>query len=748
VLGLAGRRTWGWTAPALGLAVLVIVATATIRLPGHGITAAVFIGGVVVAAAALVRDRLSLEPLAVAPTALVVLAIASLPFIANGRMGILGVTVDNDLGPHFLWADALRTGNDRVYHTIIEGYPLGPHSLAGALAAGFGTSVSTSFAAVMLVTPVIAGITALGVLPRLPTIARFVGSLAVAVPYLAMAYFAEGAFKEGLVALFIFAFALELREVAAWRAPRAEAVALGLLGAGAVEVYGLPGAAPLVATAAAALLLLMLFERRRFRAGSLRRALFPTALAIGTAVVCLLPQVNRIFVFHPVEAAVGGSSNKFGGNLIGDISGFQAFGIWPTLDFRLPADNPFHAGLLAGFAALVAGFGTLWWLRRRDPFLPSAAAACLLIYAYVHHTEVPYVSAKTLAIGTMAVMAVGAFALLGEAASESSPAVNRVVSACLALLFVGAALWSTTRELRNAQVGPLTHATELRSFQPLVSGRSTLFLGHDDFAPWELLPAKVSYAFPYAVPPQLPVTFRPQKDPGVAGALDFDSVPTELLNEVDRVVTTNAPYASSPPPNWRAIRRGRWFTVWARSGATLPRQILNEGPEPGVVLDCRRPAERALSRRAGQAGVLPVPVILPAPNWTLAGTALKPSPDEVGFASIADGTSIDQTATLPAGSWDVSVQYASPTKVTVDAGSTRLNLPPNLDRKGPFWLAGTIDAPGGPLRITVSTQERTRIAFPRIASVGAVVFTRAGARLATVPLGRACGRYVDWYRLG
>ena len=70
---------------------------------------------------------------------------------------------------------------------------------------------------------------------------------------------------------------------------------------------------------------------------------------------------------------------------------------------------------------------------------------------------------------------------------------------------------------------------------------------------------------------------------------------------------------------------------------------------------------------------------------------------------------------------------------------------PLLAAKGKGTPALFLNARGGPLTVTVELPARKRLAVERTAQLGTLVATRAGERGRTVPLARACGRYVDWY---
>ena len=51
ILAISGRREWSWLAPGVGLAALLIIGAATVRLPGRSTTAAIVIALVSLAAA-------------------------------------------------------------------------------------------------------------------------------------------------------------------------------------------------------------------------------------------------------------------------------------------------------------------------------------------------------------------------------------------------------------------------------------------------------------------------------------------------------------------------------------------------------------------------------------------------------------------------------------------------------------------------------------------------------------------------
>ena len=136
VLLAAGRRRWSGLAPAVGLAALCALAWWTVRLPGEGTTAAVACALATAVAAAYLVGRVEGTAEAArraAPVALGALVLASLPFIAEGRFGILGTGLNPDMSQHLFAVDRLAVGGSE--RLIADGYPLGPHAIVVALSA-------------------------------------------------------------------------------------------------------------------------------------------------------------------------------------------------------------------------------------------------------------------------------------------------------------------------------------------------------------------------------------------------------------------------------------------------------------------------------------------------------------------------------------------------------------------------------------------------------------------------------------
>jgi hypothetical protein len=113
VFCVCGRRSCTWLAPAVGLAATTAVAWATVRLPGEGTAAAIAIGLLVLVALGVVRGRVTGAGTVLAGGAAALVAallLASLPFIVEGRFGILGTGLNPDMSQHLFAADRLANG--------------------------------------------------------------------------------------------------------------------------------------------------------------------------------------------------------------------------------------------------------------------------------------------------------------------------------------------------------------------------------------------------------------------------------------------------------------------------------------------------------------------------------------------------------------------------------------------------------------------------------------------------------------
>lgn len=739
ICALAGQDESTWFSPAVGFAALMVLCETAIGLPGRGWTA---VAAVVVACAAavwIVLRRPSANPslLDGLVVAAAVLLFLSIPFLANGRVGLLGVSVNNDPAQHLLLAQGLRQPAITTSGYGI-GYPLGPHAVAAVFAQGLGSNVEATLTGVLMATPMLIGLTALGALADISRSRRLLVAVLVAIPYLGIAWYIQSAFKEPILGLMLLGLVVVLQDARRDRFARPVAVLApaAVLTAGVLYDYSYPGLLWPIAIVACwgALELVVDGGWRRLRGvGRSLRSAAPGVL-VGLLVLLFLaaPDIGRIHTFWVTQygtgvATSGGVTTGTLGNLAGPLRALEGLSIWLNGDFRFIPADALKTGALAGFAAVVLTFAVVSALGRRSLVWVGAVLALGLIYFYVKSTDTPYVAAKALVIpASLLVLGSGGELMRWLDTARARSATTAAV-ALAAIVFFVFSFQSSYLLLANAFVGPDNHLNELRSLRPLLHGRPTLALFYDDFVQWELL------GVPTSSPPIASVTpapIQPAKPWSYGQPLFFTSVSASTLNLFDYVITTRTTAATAPPPNFHLVGESRSYEVWQRVGPTRPFRVLPSPGVPGAILDCRAPAERRIARAHGFAMVTSPPRYF----------ALGP---------LVDGASEQVVLHLPPGDWDVSLPFTSSQAVTVRGGGLNVSLPPNLDRPGSIWPVGRIRTTGSPVTLTV----KVKMADPRLVTSTSQFFTPEPmvAVPATppraVPLHRACGRYVEWYEL-
>jgi hypothetical protein len=762
ILAVFGHERWSWLEPAVGLAALLTIAGFFARMPGHATTAAIFVVVLLVAALLALRLPYRHEAAATAgvPVVVVVLALLAIPFAISGRYGLIGVGFNNDLGLHLQWAEWLK---NHLGPAPDAGYPLGPHGLCTTLSVIPGISLDRGFMGLVIAIPALTGLTALAALGELPGARRTLAAVLVALCYLAVSYFAQSAFKETAEALFVLAFALALP--AAWPLPpdsRGRLRSLGppaVLAAGIVFSYSFAGLAwPL----AAAVIFALCFPE-------LRRAMTPRrlwrAIARPAAVVAAVVIGLGIVVFALVGPFGFGRSfaEVQGANTFGPVNPVEALGFWTSGNYRLDTAGGAHLPwLTSAIGALALFAGVVWWLRRGEYAVPAALGGGFLIYlATLTPLSGDYVRAKALMIAAPLVMLIAVRALLAGPPREwrlPSPAWG-----ALAAVFVAGAAFSSLLVLRDTPVGPPGHGAELRAFLPQVAGHSVLYAGQDRFAQWELRGANTH--IPLIEFTDDLVQERPTKPFDLGDAyspIDFDSFTPATLDRFDFVVTTRAAYASKAPPNFRPVARTPSYILWKRTRRTPHRRLtLLEGGAPAAALDCVAPESRLIVAPPGSATLFPTPVVGSKESW-----------DDGSKLGLGEHTS--QVVNLPAGRWNLSLQYFSPVPIRLSATyanhhgyilrlGSGLHLPAALDGQRPnqltlfndgqYWPAGSIDLrQRARVRFTVSVNQPNTLqrltGYDGKAFVGELAARAAGKPERRVPLNGACGSWVDFYSGG
>jgi hypothetical protein len=737
---MSGHEGSTWLAPAVGLAALMIVCQVAVSLPGHGWTAAGVV--VVLVSVGIGARRAAAWPAAtdLVPVAAAVLVITTVPFLANGRVGVLGVSVLNDTHWHLFLAQGLLDPSIRPLDGYGAGYPLGPHAVAAAFAQGLGTSVDRSLTGLLIATPVLTGLTALGLLGEVRRTGRWLVAIAAAIPYLAAAWYVQSAFKEPIMSLLLLGLVLALQtgRREAFARPGAVAVPVAVLIAGMLYDYSYPGLIWPVAILACWLVLEPVIGGgwRRFSVLVLgtRHALPALALAALVLIVLIAPDLNRMYTFWQSNGGssvgtVGGVTTAALANLAGPLHTLEGFNVWLWGDFRFAPPGTLRADVLPGFAVAVLGFALVRALARRELPWVAAMIGFALVYVYTKHSQSPYVAAKALAMpGPLLIVGSGA-ALLTPLARFRGRALASLALALAAVFFFVLSFNSDLLALRDAQVGPSDHTAELRSLRPLLHGRPTLVLFYDDYFKWELLGVPVSSPL---MPSPTPVAVSAAKPWAYGQALDFDSIDAAQLDRFDYVITTRTRAQSQPPANFHLVATSPSYEVFRRLGPTPVRRVLPESGQPGATLNCGTPAGRLLSRQHGVAAVRAAPV-------------------SVAVAPLLPGQSQQLKLRLAPGRWQLSLPYVSSQALVVRGSGLDVRLPANLDRPGSLWPAGTVTSTGTPITLTLTVADPGALFSgdpPAQYFIPQPLVAVPDTPERIIPLHAACGRYVDWYQLG
>jgi hypothetical protein len=772
LLVVLGWRSSAWLAGATGFAALVVVAPFVVRLPGRATTAAIVLVALLLGAAAVVYRarrpggsrswRGSGWPIGIA-AALIVVALASVPFALNDQVGILGEGIyTNDHAAQLYWAQWLQSGFGPEPSAVQFGYPIGPQALTAIFAEATGIDLVAAFNGLLLAIPALTALAALGALAELPPARRLAVAAISALPYLAASFLAQSAFKETAMALFVLAFAVcigALSGLARDRpdAPPRTAVAgvILILAAASVFTFSIPG----LAWFAIALPLWLVLEELAGRSPIDYREV---GAAVGrhrglVAVAGVVLVAVAVFAIGPASNFVEkiGDVQQSQGRLGSPIFPGETFGLWPEGDFRIVRGEVSGALVVSAFGALAALYGAWVLVRRRQFGILATLIAGAIVYVGARLVAEIHVEAKALIAIAPLVLLVGLRALLTPGDDRWRPA-RYALGAVLAL----GALASTLVALRAAPVGYDNRAAGLEQLAERIEGESVVFLGVDRFSGYRLRDTLMRAPAGF-VPEE--IAWREDKPWSQGEAVDFDTLESGKLDKFNYAITTSAAYASTPPPNFERVADAGGYVLWDRDGETPRSRILDgerddEGAYVGAVLDCDSNAGKRLRERGGTAVIVDEPFVSRSGTWV--GPEYEPAAggQERGFEA-GEGVRIggDLPPGLSGGRYELSLQYQSQVPLTVIYDGEEVGrLPASLDGmyfdgagRGAFWPVGEIEL-DPPASVMVVPEEpnglQDALGVPRRIWLGDLAVTPVGEPR-TVALAKACGEFVDHFTL-
>ena len=501
------------------------------------------------------------EPWAAGAAAGVFAAFAA-PIVLSGRATFAGYIKLDDTATYLAMTDrvmehgrslaglAPSTYEATLATTLAIGYPTG-----SLMPLGLGHQL-LSYDSAWLYQPYLAVLAALLALTLYALLGRVIPSrplraaaaFLAAQPALLYGYALWGGIKELAGALLLaligalVPWTLEQR-----RGPRA-VLPLAAACATLVCVLSLPGAVWLVVPLLVAVAIVL-------RAPS-RTLLLKTGAFAGAFAVLAVPSFVAAVDWLPKIGSFDKETNL--GNLIGPLSGWQLFGVWPIGDFRVrPHDmTPVYVLIALVLAAGVVG---LWWAwhRSASPLLIYVATAFVGCLVYVGISS-PWVGGKALAMASPAVLAAalaGCGALLGR---------GRTIEAAVAALAIAAGvIWSNVDQYHDVWFAPRGQLHELE------------VIGHEFAGDG---PALMTTYEPYGarhflrrLDPEGASELRRRYDYLTNGQMldkgesaDIDRIRLDQVLVYRTLVLRRGPAASRPPSVYHLAWSGRYYEVWQR----------------------------------------------------------------------------------------------------------------------------------------------------------------------------------------
>ena len=610
------------------------------------------------------------------------------PIVLSGQATFAGYIKLDDTATYFAMTDrvmeharslaglAPSTYEATLATTLAYGYPTGALMPLGVGHQLLAYDIAWLYQPYLTFMAALLGLTLYALLERLvaPRWLRAVFAVVAAQAAVLYGYVLWGGVKE-VAGAYLVALVAALAVWTLASSRRAAVLPLAAACAALASVESLPGAVWLLPLFLGIVVLVIV---RRSRDLLVRAAVFAAATA--------LLSIPALVAYGQWRRHLGGfrSSGELG-NLIGPLSGFQIFGIWPSGDFRVKPD---HLGATYVLIAVViaAGLAGAWWAWRRQAwalllYAGLAALGALLIVVL----SSPWVGGKALAIAAPAFLAL---ALAGCGAALAS---GRLVEASVAAVLISAGvLWSNGLQYHDVWLAPRGQLHELETIGRRFAGVS---------------PALMTTYEPYGVR-----HFLRNADPEGASELrrrydylrngktldkgasaDIDRFRLDQVLVYRMLVLRRGPAASRPPSPYSLAWSGRYYEAWIRP-VHPPQPIvehlsLGDATQADGVARCSDVRRLAREARGGSLLYAVAPVAVPVTTPPLSGT----------LSVVTRVPAAGRYTAWLAGDW-----YGLAT-VSVDGrkvGSKReeLNWP------GLFTDLGSVDLSPGPHRVTIAVK--------------------------------------------
>ena len=756
----AGVRLPGVLLMPVGLA--AVVAASQVVTYWHGtarlttpLVVALAVAGFALSSPRWVRPRIDR---AAAVAGLGVFGVFAAPAVLYGHETFLGYTLLGDDSIHFVLVDWLLKHGHQLhglapssYHATLAGYlgtayPLGAHSALGSLRPLVGQDVAWVYQPFLTFVAVMACLSLYAVLSTaiasrpLRTVAAFLATQAG----LVYAYALEGSVKEigtvWIIALTVALGAEWLRTRGPLRAtvPLAVAVAAGL---GILNVSILPWLGALLP-----LVLLGLFiSRGRPKWMHLSKE---AVVLFGLAAALAYPSfvVLHSFVRTAGSALTGGTEL---GNLLGPLNRWQAFGIWPTGDFRLRLSAHTHSTyVLIGFEILALCIGLVWAMRRGKWWPLALLATSAVGWAYVTSRGSPWSDAKALMIISPAIVAV---AMLGPAALFDGG--RRLAGVALTLPIAFGILWTNALAYHHADLAPRDRLGELAHIGERIAGQGpTLYTESEEFGKHFLRrgnPTGSSEAWQDTPRAALAAG----GSPAFGFSTDVDQLALPYVEHFRTLVLRRSGSASRPPSNYRLVSTGRFYKVWQRGPGTpvVKHLALGTPTQPSATPPCS--AVQSLAAAGARLAFVArpdLPTFLPKRATHPSDWGVEPT-DRISLIPSGPGRVTGTVEVGTSGRYLVWAQGSFSRGFTAFVADHRVGTVRNeLNPRGQFALVGEVELPAG--RQTIELVRPSGSLAPGNGAaelLGPVVLEPATDSLAvrTLPSSRwreLCGERLDW----